>query len=189
MSSIQSAVSEALKFTYSDYRLLPDNGKRYEILEGELLPAASTTTKHQIVLLNLTINLSSYVEKNRLGQILIVPIDLVLSKFDVVQPDIFFISKENNHIIKSKHVEGAPDLIVEIISSGSAQRDRIIKRKIYALHGVKEYWLVHPEKEQVQVLRLEKGDFKRIVDLNKQDTLTSPLLSGLEIRLVGIFPK
>jgi len=78
-------------------------------------------------------------------------------------------------------VEGAPDLVVEIISPGSAQRDRIIKRKIYALHGVQEYWLVHPEKEQVQVLRLEKGDFQRIAELTREDVLTSPMLNGLEI--------
>jgi len=189
MSSIHPTVSEALKFTYSDYLLLPDNEKRYEILEGELLMSPSPNTKHQIVLLKLARILSEFVEKNSLGQILIAPYDVVLSKYDVVQPDIIFISSKNIKIIKPTHLEGPPDLVVEIISPGSTQRDRIIKRKIYALHGVKEYWLVHPEKEQAQVLRLEKGDFKRIAELTVEDVLTSPLLSGLEIRLGEIFPK
>lgn len=189
MSSIQPAVNEALKFTCSDYRLLPDNGKRYEILEGELLMSPSPNTKHQIVLLNLAAILKSFVERNNLGQIFIAPYDIVLSKYDVVQPDIIFVSNNKKQIIKSTHIEGIPDLVVEIISPGSAQRDRIIKRKIYALHGVKEYWIVHAEKERVQVLRLEKGDFKRIAELTGEDILTSPLLSGLEIRLVEVFPK
>lgn len=189
MSSIQPIVNEALKFTYFDYLLLPDNEKRYEILEGELLMSPSPNANHQIVLLNLATILKLFVEKFGLGKIFIAPFDVVISKFDVVQPDIIFISKENNHIIKSTHVEGAPDLVVEIISPGSAQRDRIIKRKIYALHGIKEYWLVQPEKEKVQVLRLEKGDFKRIVELTKKDVLTSSLLIGLEIRLIDVFPS
>ena len=189
MSSIQPAVSEALKFTYSDYLLLPDNGKRYEILEGELLMSPSPNTKHQIVLLNLAAILKSFVERNNLGQIFIAPYDVVLSKYDVVQPDIMFISSKNTKMIKPTHLEGVPDLVIEIISPGSAQRDRIIKRKIYALHGVKEYWLVHPEKQRVQVLRLEKGELQPITELTAEDTLTSPMLSGLEIQLTDIFPK
>ena len=187
MSSIQPIVNEALKFNYSDYLLLADNEKRYEILEGELLMSPSPNAMHQIVLLNLATILKLFVEKNDLGKIFIAPLDVVLSKFDVVQPDITFISKQRYHIVKSTHLEGAPDLVVEIISPGSAKRDRIIKRKIYALHGVKEYWLVHPEKEQVQVLRREKGDFQRMADLNREDVLTTPMLSGLEIPLVNIF--
>jgi len=189
MSSIQPAVSEALKFTYSDYRLLRDYNKRYEILDGKLLPAIPTTAAHQIVLLNLAIRVHTYIEKNNLGQILIIPIEVVLSNYDVVQPDIIFISSNNKQIIKSTHIEGIPDLVVEIISPGSAQRDRIIKRKIYALHGVKEYWLVHPEKQRVQMLRLEKGELQRITELTGEDILTSTMLSGLEIQLTDIFPK
>lgn len=189
MSSIHPAVSEALKFTYSDYLLLPDNGKRYEILEGELLMSPAPNAKHQTTLIRLVRILSAYVEKNILGQVFIAPFDVVISKNDVVQPDLIFIPTKNEFKIKSSHMEGAPDLVVEIVSPGSAQRDRIIKRKIYALHGVKEFWLVHPEKEQIQILRLEKGDFKRIAELKREDILTSPLLSGLEIRLVDVFPE
>lgn len=189
MSSTQPAVSEALKFTYSDYLLLPDNGKRYEILEGELLMSPSPNANHQTVLIRLVRILSSFVDERNLGQVFIAPFDVVLSKFDVVQPDLLFVTAKNAHKVKSTHVEGAPDLAVEIISPGSTQRDRIIKRKIYALHGVKEYWLVHPEKEQIQVLRLEKGDFQRIAELTREEVLTSPLLSGLEIRLIDVFRR
>jgi Uma2 family endonuclease len=104
-----------------------------------------------------------------------------------VQPDLIFILTENEHKIKTTHSEGAPDLVVEIISPNSAQRDRIIKHKIYALHGIKEYWLVHPEKENVQILRLEKSDFQRIAGLTKEDLLKSPMLSGMVIRLTDVF--
>jgi Uma2 family endonuclease len=86
-------------------------------------------------------------------------------------------------------VEDVPDLVVEIITPGSAQRDRIIKCKIYALHGTKEYWLVLLEKEQVQVLRLEKGNFQRIAELTREDVLTSPMFSGLKIQLTEVFPR
>lgn len=189
MSSIHQTVSEKLRLSYSDYFLLADNDKTYEILDRELLTGSLTSTKHQIVLLNLAISLSTFVEKNESGRVLITPIDLVLSKCEVVQPDIIFISTKNKQIIKSTHIEGVPDLVIEIISPGSAQRDRIIKRKIYTLHGVKEYWLVQPEKEQIQVLRLEKGDFQSIAELTSEEILTLPLLSGLEIRLIDVFPK
>jgi Uma2 family endonuclease len=167
MSSIQPTVNEALKFTYSDYLLLPDNEKRYEILEGELLMSPASNAKHQTTLIRLVRILSAFVEENNLGQVFIAPFDVVLSKFDVVQPDLLFVSAKNAHKVKSTHVEGAPDLVVEIISPGRAQRDRIIKSKIYALHGVKEYWLVHPEKEQVQVLQLKKGNYQRVAELTR----------------------
>lgn len=146
-----------------------------------MLKSPSPNAKHQIILIRLIRILSTFVDERKLGQVFIAPFDVILSKFDVVQPDLIFVSTKNAYKIKSTHVEGAPDLVVEIISPGSAQRDRIIKRKIYALHGVQEYWLVHPEKEQVQVLRLEKGDFQRIAELTREDVLTSPMLNGLEI--------
>lgn len=188
MASVQPQINPSLKFTWSDYQLLPENDKRYEIMDGDLTMTPSPNTRHQMVLLNLATILKSFVEHQHLGQIFIAPYDVVLSKYDVVQPDIIFITTRHTDRVKSTHLEGEPDLVIEIMSTGTLQRDRIFKRKLYAIHGVSEYWLVHPEKETVQVLRREKGDFKSVAELTVADRLTSPLLPGLEIQLKAIFP-
>ena len=134
-----------LKFTYEDYVLMPE-GKRYEIVEGELYMVPAPTTTHQRISRKLEEMLSRFVEERKLGEVFDAPIDVVFSETDIVQPDIIFISNENKNIIKEENIKGAPDLIIEILSPSSAQRDKTIKKKLYAKNGVKEYWLVYAQK-------------------------------------------
>lgn len=175
-----------LKFTYQDYLHLPDD-KRYEILEGELVMAPSPIIKHQRVSGKLTIFLAEFVQRNNLGEVFTAPCDVVLSQEDVLQPDILFISRQNSSIITEKNVQGAPDLVIEILSPATEYRDREIKRKIYANFGVKEYWLVDPDKQTIEVMVLGKVDFKTAGVYSTGSRLSSLLLKELSIDLGEVF--
>ena len=113
---------------------------------------------------------------------------MVLSDTDVVQPDLLFVSNERAHLLSGgDNVQGAPDLVVEILSPGTADRDRGYKRALYAKHGVKEYWLVDPAAETVSILRLRGGVLAVARTFGRNETLQSPLLAGFELDLDDIF--
>lgn len=187
MSGINLSVIEELKFTYADYLSLPDNDKQYEILDGDLVMSPAPTPRHQIVLLNIASILKLFVEQHHLGQIFIAPCDVVLTEYDVVQPDIFFIASAHLNRIKPTKITGSPDLVIEILSPQNALRDLNIKRKIYARQGVMEYWLVYPDKNKVQIMRLQQGNLQQTVEFSINEKLTSPFFPGLELPMNDIF--
>ena len=187
MSTAALKNQEFVKFTYDDYLLLPDDGKRYEILDGELLMSPSPKHLHQKVSLRLARILADFVENNSLGEILCAPFDVVLSPDHVVQPDILFVSNQNIEKIKETHFAGTPDFVIEILSKSTLQRDRIVKRKIYARFGLQEYWLVHPEKKYIQILRLQTGDLRNVAEFKEHETLASQVFPGLKIAMNEIF--
>jgi Uma2 family endonuclease len=180
-----------IKFTYEDYKSLPESEtKRYELLGGELVMVPSPSFKHQLVSGNLELPLRNFVDENELGIILHAPFDVVLGEGkgrEVVQPDILYVSKQRSQIITEEEIRGAPDLVIEILSPATADRDRTYKRTLYARHGVKEYWIVDPEAKTVEVLVLGKSGFERAAAYGEADRLRSPLLSGLEIKLEEVF--
>ena len=135
-------VPKSGKLTYEDYVTLPDDGRRYEILDGELAVSPSPASAHQLVSHNLEFALSAWVRAQRLGRIWHAPLDLILEPSVVVQPDVFFISDERSSIVTKRGVEGAPDLVIEILSESTGARDRGVKMHIYARHGVARYWIV-----------------------------------------------
>lgn len=145
------------KYTYQDYLALPEDGKRYELIQGELIMVAAPLTVHQIVSRNIEFDLFQSVRKHRLGQVFNAPVDVVLSETTVVQPDLLFISNENSGMITEKNISGAPDLIIEILSPGSAYYDLVAKKELYATHGVREYWIVDPKKQVVEAYELQDG--------------------------------
>ncbi|MEW6095325.1 MAG: Uma2 family endonuclease, partial [bacterium] len=149
---MSTVATEEEKWTYQDYVQLPNNGKRYQIIQGEVYMSPAPVPYHQEVLWNLAQMLSNFVRKNRLGKIFIAPCDILLSDVNVVQPDIFFISKENLNIIKDKYIEGVPDLIIEITSPYTQKLDKIVKKKLYETYKVKEYWIVDVDKKTLQIL-------------------------------------
>ena len=175
--------------TYDDYCLIPDDGKRYEVIHGELYMSPSPIIRHQSILVNLTILLGTYVKKAKTGRMLVAPMDVILSEHNVVQPDVLFISTENRSIITDKNVQGAPDLLVEILSEGNRRHDEVVKRKLYEAFGVKEYWVIDPVLETIKVFRLENGRFIKAAELSEEGgkVLTSPLLEGFECPLVELF--
>ena len=175
------------KLTYEDYAKTPDD-ERWELLDGELIMAPSPNEAHQSVEGNLGARLFIFVQDRGLGKVYFAPFDVVLSDTDVVQPDIIFVSREREHIITHANIQGAPDLVVEILSPSTAQRDRGVKRRLYAEHGVKEYWQVEPEAQTVTVLLLRDGVFEEAGAYSKGQSLSSPTLEGFTVSLDEIFP-
>ena len=182
-----SSPNTKIKFTYRDYKGLPESEvKRYELLEGELVMVPSPNTYHQRISGNLEFLLRDFVEKNKLGEVFDAPLDVHLGE-DVAQPDILFVSKERSRIITEEEIRGAPDLVIEIFSPTTAERDRTYKETLYAREGVREYWMVDPEKKTVEVMTLGKAGFESCGTYGKMDTLKSPIFPTLGIKLFEIF--
>lgn len=175
------------KLTYEDYVLFPEDGQRHEIIDGEHYVSPAPTPKHQRVSMRLSIRVGGFVEKHSLGEVLAAPTDVLLSRHDVLQPDILFISNERARIVAEKNVQGAPDLVVEILSSSTRKLDERIKPARYELLGVSEYWIVDPLADRVHVFRPEGESFRKAAELSGDDVLTTPLLPGLEIPLRYLF--
>ena len=175
-----------IKFTVADYMTTPE-GKRYQLLDGELILAPSPTDKHQAILLSLSVALHAFVTENHLGVVRFAPYDVVLSNHDVAQPDLLFVSNERLSLITEANIQGAPDLAVEILSPSTEEYDRGYKRTLYAHHGVREYWIVDPAAESVEVLTETDQGLTPVATFGRNETLVSPLLSGLSIDLDQIF--
>ncbi|HEX9303777.1 MAG TPA: Uma2 family endonuclease [Thermoanaerobaculia bacterium] len=180
------SVPGSLRFTYDDYVLLPED-RRYEVIDGELYLTPAPTPYHQAVKQRIEQFLLAHVEGRGLGQILDAPCDVVLSRFDVLQPDIFFISASRRSVIGEKFISDAPDLVVEVLSPGTRRRDRVVKAKRYASFGVREMWIADPDKQTVEVFVNTEGRFRREALYAADDVLRSPLLPGLEVPLARVF--
>lgn len=175
-----------LKLTYQDYVLLPDDGKRYEILDGDLYVTPSPTARHQRVSFNLSMALGQHVKANRLGEVLVAPLDVILADDSIAQPDILFISSERLPIV-TDWVHGAPDLVIEVLSPGTRERDRTLKRHLYPRHGVRELWLVDPEAKMVEVQSLDPATETAPRTFAERDILASDALPALRLPLESIW--
>lgn len=184
-----SSRTHRVKFTYEDYLLFPEDGKRHELIDGDHFMTPSPSTRHQRISLKLATAFAVFLKNNRLGEVFDAPMDVVLSETDVVQPDLLFISSGRASIVTDKNIQGAPDLVVEILSDGTRKTDEVIKRKLYERHGISEYWVVDPELETVKVYRTTEKGYTRAAELSREtnDTLNTPLLSGFQIPLSEIF--
>lgn len=177
-----------IKFTVEDYLNLPESEtERYELVEGELVMVPAPSWFHQIVSKRLFRILDSFVREHDLGEVQYAPLDVELSQHSLTQPDLIFLAKNRLDLVQEGRVRGAPDLVVEIFSPGTAKRDRTTKRTLYARYGVSEYWLVDPESETVEVLALGEEGFTRTRLFERDETLTSPRLPGLEVPLAEVF--
>ena len=174
------------KFTYEDYKHTPED-KRYELLDGDLIMVPAPKVTHQRNTKKLAKLLDDFVEERELGELFIAPCDMVLSETDVVQPDILFVSKERSYIVTEDNIRGAPDLVVEVLSPSTAQRDRTLKRTLYERHLVPEYWQADTDANNVLVLTLVDGKYKVAGIYGEGQTLASPLLPGIALEIDGIF--
>ena len=179
-------VVEKKRCTYEDYLKTPED-KRYELINGELLMTPSPIPNHQRVSGKLEFILRKFVTGNNLGEVFDAPCDVYLDNENVVQPDILFISKDRLGIIGEKNIQGPPDLLIEIISEHSVYRDMVQKKRLYARFGVKEYWIVIPEEEEIEVYILKDNAYQLYRTYRKGDTLESSSLEGLKIGLEEIF--
>jgi Uma2 family endonuclease len=169
--------------TYADYAALPDDGHRYQLLEGELVMTPSPNRWHQQVLRELALKLQAHVEKHALGEVFFAPLDVTLDDRNVVQPDILFVSKERSGILQGGRVIGAPDLCVEILSPGTQRIDRVRKLELYARFGVTHYWIVDLDTRTIEEYALA-GDVYRVRSITEYDAPFRPaVLPGFEFRL------
>ena len=172
------------EWTYADYARLPENGFRYEVIEGELFMSPAPRPNHQRVGLRLIVLLDAFVEKNQLGELYHAPIDLNLPDLtSPVQPDILFISTENLDIVKEKTIEGVPDLIIEVLSPGSIRYDRQTKFQIYAKAGVREYWIVDPYPCAIDVFVLRGQAYVPLGSFKSADQLRSEQFADLTFQV------
>jgi Uma2 family endonuclease len=174
------------KLTYEAYKFAPAS-KRYELLDGDLVLIPSLNKAHQCASGNLYFLLRLLVNESGVWCIYIAPFDVVLSNTEVVQPDLMLISSERSHIITEDNIQGAPDLVIEVLSPTTAERDRTYKRTLYARHGVQEYWLVDTDARTIEVLRLGEQGFEHVATYRQGQTLVSPLLKGLELSIDEVF--
>ena len=175
--------------TIADLDAMPDDGNRYEIIEGELFVSCSPSLTHQRAFGNLFVPISNWLAQNPLGEVFATP-GVILSEFSGVIPDIVFVSNERrDEIASGERVLGAPDLIIEIVSPGSEneRRDRVAKRQLYGKYGVKEYWVVDPQQRTIEVYSLAGETLKLRSVLQEQDDLTSSLLPGFSCKVEDVF--
>jgi Uma2 family endonuclease len=178
-----------VKLTYDDFLLFPDDGKRHELIDGEHYVTPSPSRKHQAIVWNLITMIGPYLESHPVGRAFAAPFDVVFSNFDVVEPDLLFISNARLDVLTTKNVQGAPNLVVEIGSPSTRRCDEIIKRKLYERFGVEEYWVIDPEIETIVVYRHVGETYQRVLELavERNDTLATPLLPHLTLPLQQIF--
>jgi Uma2 family endonuclease len=176
--------------TVADLDAFPDDdGNRYELIEGELFVSRAPGIPHQRVLLNLEMGLIEYLRDHPIG--IIVPgAGAIFSDYDAVIPDLAFVCNERwDEVVTGEKFTGALDLVVEILSPGTQnrQRDLSAKRQLYGKYGAKEYWIVDTENRCVIIYRLESQTLKEIATLSAKDSITTPILPGFQLKVSAVF--
>jgi Uma2 family endonuclease len=182
-------VPDPSKLTYADYVALPDDGRRYEILDGELAVSPSPTSRHQLVSHNLVFALSSWVRAKRLGRMWAAPLDLILADTVVMQPDIIYVSKSRSAIVAKRGLEAAPDLVIEILSDSTASRDRGVKMRLYARYGVPRYWIVDAEARTIEVYALGDSTYELAATYRNDDVARFDVPEGFEMNLADAWSE
>ncbi|MNC85144.1 hypothetical protein D3C83_07270 [compost metagenome] len=183
-------VPRAVKLTYDDFVHFPDDGKRHELIDGEHYVTPSPRPKHQVIVGNLYLVIASWLETHRLGRIYLSPLDVVMSPFDVVEPDLLYVAAARlSEVMTDANVQGAPDLAIEVASKGTRRRDETIKKQLYERAMVQEYWIVDPEIDVMRVYRRDGRSFLRPVELSRErgDVLRTALLPGFDLPLARVF--
>jgi Uma2 family endonuclease len=184
--------AESVRFTYEDLLSFPEDGKRHELIDGDHYVSAAPSTRHQTVAVNLTWLLRSFLEEHPLGIVFAAPTDVIITDFDVVEPDLVVVAAEHRDRVSERGVEGPPDLAIEILSESTRKVDEVTKRKLFERAGVAEYWIVDPLLEIVKVHRRDEvkpAELRRIAELSLEagEALTTPLLPGLRLALAEVF--
>lgn len=176
-------------WTYEDYRRLPEDGWRYEVLEGVLHMTPAPSPTHQFILRNLSLALGSFLKNHPMGEFAFSPIDVLLPRdlASPVQPDLVFLKQDRLHLISSDGIKGAPDLIAEILSPSNWITDRRDKFRLYSTAGVREYWILDPEAKTVEVFTLRGDSYELLGKFSPGETARSEVLEGFEPALDEIF--
>ncbi len=177
----------AVKYTYQDLLSTPDDRNRYEIFEGELVVTPAPSVVHQTALGNLHFIISQYVRKGDRGKVFLAPCDVYFDEETVVEPDLLFVARDRLTIVDKQKVNGAPDLIVEVLSPKTEDRDRGFKFRRYAQEGVQEYWLADPDKRVVEVYTLTRTGFESFGTFADDEEVRSKILEGLRFPVSDVW--
>lgn len=172
-------------YTVEDVRALPDDRNRYETIAGELFVTPAPSLRHQGVLGRLHLAIGPYVERHQLGNLWFAPLDVVYGPMTLVEPDLLYVAASRRHILTQQEVTAAPDLVVEVLSPGTARTDRGRKRALYQETGVREYWIVDAEQNRVEIWR--PGAMEAEVRSDVVRWQPDPSIDPLTIDLNAIF--
>ncbi|MGZ8842206.1 MAG: Uma2 family endonuclease [Pyrinomonadaceae bacterium] len=177
------------QMTVDDLDAMPEDGNRYEVIEGELFVSRAPGLPHQIITGNILHQFMNYLDENPIGRIVSTP-GLILSRHSGVIPDLVFYSHaRGDEIIWNERLNAAPEIVIEILSAGreNISRDRVTKRRLYAKHGVSEYWIVDSENRSIEIYRVAGESLDLATLLRNDDQVTSPVLPGFSCPLAKIF--
>lgn len=178
----------APKLTYRDLQQLPQDGKQYELIDGEVYMTPSPNWRHQQIVGNLYMALRAFIDAGGLGKVCVAPMDVVLEDRTALQPDLLFIRADRLAVTRSGHVEGAPDLVIEVLSPSTASFDRETKLQVYARTGVPEIWYVNPDSEIVEILNLGADRrYALTARLSGDPAIVSEALPGIPLTLRQVF--
>jgi len=179
------------RLTYDDFLLFPDDGLRHEIIDGEHYVTPAPSVRHQDLVGRLYMALGNYLSAHPgTGRLFLAPLDVVFSFYDVVEPDLLFIARDQLEIMTEKNIQGAPALVLEVLSKSTRTRDERIKRELFERSGVREYWLVDPGRNQLTVhRRRDDRVLSALAPLTADEhaVLTTPLLDGFSLSIVELF--
>ncbi len=166
------------RMTAQEFMLLPETNLPTELLNGELFQMSSPIIIHQRISRRLVIVLNGLIPN---GEVFYAPLDVYFDDFNVVQPDVMWVAEGSQCVVLEKHLRGAPDLIIEILSPGTNKRDRQGKFRLYQQFGVREYWIIDPIEQLIEVWQLVDGKFNIIDVYSSGETLSSPLLGEIKV--------
>jgi len=182
----------ARKLTYADFLLFPDDGKRHELIDGVHYVTPSPNLGHQELVGRLHLAIGNFLATHRhLGRVFLSPLDVVMSDYDVVEPDLLFVASDQP-ILTDANVQGPPALVIEILSPGTRRRDEGIKRRLFDQKGVREYWLVDPKGRRVSICRrTADGSFPIVATLDAaaNHDLTTPLFPEFSLSVTELFSQ
>lgn len=186
----QTRVIEPLVTIY-DLEAMPEDGNIYELFEGEISVAKAPALKHQELIGRFATIFNNYLDRNPIGSVWVTP-GVIFDELNSAIPDVVFVAKERvPQIASGIHIVGAPDLVIEILSPGAenTRRDQVVKRQTYAKFGVKEYWIVEPIAELIEVSRLQNNVLASIGKFRNADEIASPLLPDLKFTVKDVFRR
>ncbi len=183
------SLAHRLQFEYQDLQWMPDDGKRRELIDGDLFVTPAPATLHQTVSRRLQYELMTDLERTGLASIFNAPVDVILDEHNVIEPDLVVVGKPRQHIVTKRAIEGVPDIVVEILTPSTSERDRHYKRRLYEQFRVPEYWVVDPDHGFVEVFALVDTAYGVRARYDRASVLVCPLFPTLSVELAPIFVK
>jgi Uma2 family endonuclease len=167
--------------TYEDYLAMPDDGRRYEILDGEVAVTATPVTLHQRIVGNLYWVLRGHVHSRRLGQVYLAPITVILANTTVVEPDLVYVDNARASLVGERGINGAPSLLIEVLSPSTAANDRGPKFQLYARYGVPWYWIADTDARVLEGFELADGAYRLVARLQGEGSVALPPFPDLTL--------